>query len=193
MTVKIIGGIYRGRILKTPKGKETRPSSGLIRKAIFDICRPYLEKSEFLDLFAGSGAVGIEALSQGAHHATFVDNNALACKCIQENIALLSLESQTTLLRLPVERALEVLLKKEKSYDLIYLDPPYGKEDLIPLLSLISTSSLLKTNGHIFVEEAEKVASILAKTPLPLLQCLPIRKYGDSFLLEFISLQRAVS
>ena len=98
-SLHVIGGSLRNRSLKTPKGDQTRPTTAILRKAVFDIVRPYIEGATFLDLFAGSGAMGIEALSCGASHATFIDQNRSAIQCIRENLQSLKIENKATVIQ----------------------------------------------------------------------------------------------
>ena len=94
MSLRIIAGEFRNRLLKSPKSLQTRPTLAILRKAVFDILQPYIHQAHFLDLFAGSGLMGIEALSRGASHTTFVDNDRNAIRCIRENISLLNLQKR---------------------------------------------------------------------------------------------------
>src|SRR5690349_14081953 len=98
MTLRIIGGTLRGRRLLSPKSSLTRPTTAIVRKSVFDICQEIIVDAEFLDLFAGSGAMGIEALSRGAKHVTFVDSNAQAIQCVEHNLRLFKMEKQATIL-----------------------------------------------------------------------------------------------
>lgn len=181
--MRIIGGKFRGRVLTSPKGEQTRPTSSLLRKAFFDICAGDLEGANFLDLFAGSGAVGLEALSRGAEHATFVDKSPLACKAIAQNINLLGVEGQSTVLCMPVERALKSLQKKNQSFSLIYIDPPYGQENIASLLKQIHEAHLADTTTRVFVEESSKQENLEDLSPS--VQCIEKRRYGDTFLVQY--------
>jgi len=125
--------------------------------------------------------MGIEALSRGAKFSSFVDKSPIACRTIKENIELLSIEKQAEVFCLPVERALEIFKRKQRSFALIFIDPPYGKEFLPPILDKIAEWKLLQPEGKIFAEESAK--SIIA--PSPLLQLVSKRQYGDSALLEY--------
>ena len=120
--MKIVGGQYRGRVLQAPKGQKTRPTSAKVREALFNIIGTPPER--ILDLFAGSGLVGLEALSRGARFVHFVDSSREACRCIQENIQLLGVEEQTKVHLLPVEKFLR---SRKETLDCILLDPPYQK------------------------------------------------------------------
>jgi 16S rRNA (guanine966-N2)-methyltransferase len=180
--IRIVGGVYKGRLLSAPKGEKTRPTSSLLRKAFFDICSHQIEGSDFLDLFAGSGAMGLEALSRGANESTFVDQSREACKVIAKNIETLEVQKQTTLLCLPIDRALKMLQKKKRSFDLIFIDPPYGKEDLTRLTEQILNAKLLKTKGKLFIEESKENEEPL---DTPLVKLLEKRRYGDTLLFEY--------
>jgi 16S rRNA (guanine966-N2)-methyltransferase len=130
MSLRIIGGRLRNHTLFSPKGQQTRPTSGLVRKAVFDICQADIEDARFLDLFAGSGAMGLEALSRGASHATFVDASRLACQCITKNLHHLFLEKEATVLCGNVLHMID-RLARQQPFTLIYIDPPYD-EGYIP-------------------------------------------------------------
>ena len=124
--MRIIAGRHRGRRLKSPKGKTTRPTSDAVREAIFNglshqVPSP-IEEAVVLDLFAGSGALGLEALSRGARHVTFVDSDREAQAAIRENIELLGEGPRTRLLPVDFRR----LPRAREPADLIFLDPPYG-------------------------------------------------------------------
>ncbi len=158
MSLRIIGGTFRNRFLKAPKGPQTRPSLAILRKAVFDILQQEVVDTEFLDLFAGAGAMGLEAISRGAKHATFVDKDRYAIRCIDENIKNFHVENQCDLFGVDVFIALEKLSKAGRKFDLVYIDPPYApsaEKSLIPkILSLLESLDLLKDRPIIFAEEA---------------------------------------
>lgn len=149
MTLRIIAGKYKGRILKTPKGPSTRPTQGMLREAVFNICQSEIKGARVLDLFAGSGAMGFEALSRGASHVVFVEKNRFALSCIRENIALLQVKNECFLLSLD---ALSALKRLKDPFDLIYVDPPYDS-DIGPYLEILKSKKLLSAEGVLFVEE----------------------------------------
>jgi 16S rRNA (guanine(966)-N(2))-methyltransferase RsmD len=155
MSLKILGGTFRSRTLKTPKGPQTRPSLAILRKAVFDISQDEVDGAHVLDLFAGSGAMGLEALSRGAAHATFVDKDRYALECIRENIKTLKLEEQTDVVPMDAITALKNLSKKGARFDFVAIDPPYAlAKTLLPgILSSLVSLSLLKKGALIFVEE----------------------------------------
>lgn len=149
MTLRIIAGKYKGRILKTPKGSSTRPTQGMLREAVFNICQNEVQGSRFLDLFAGSGAMGFEALSRGALKVVFVEKARFALTCIRENISLLQEEPHTSLLNLD---ALSALKRIKEQFDLIYIDPPYDT-DIAPYLEILAQKKILAEGGTLFLEE----------------------------------------
>lgn len=177
MSLRIVGGLFRGRVLKSPKGPQTRPTTSMLREAFFNICAGWIEEARFLDLFAGSGAMGLEAISRGAAFATFIEKDGLAAQCIRENIALLQVEPQTQILALDAKRALTQLLSP---YDLIYIDPPYEKE--VPeLFDLILKKNLLAPRGLLFLEERFQ-----SRIPaFPALELVASRRYGIAHLHQF--------
>jgi 16S rRNA (guanine966-N2)-methyltransferase len=179
--MRLIGGKFKNRLLKSPKGSHTRPTSALLRKALFDICRPFIEDATILDVCAGTGAIGLEGLSRGAAHATFVDNDKQAIRCLQENVRALELENQCTILCGDALTALKRLVKAQKQFDLIYIDPPYRHALYQPLLQLLDESTLLAPNGILFVEEASPSH---LNTPLSHLTLNKTRKFGNSLLHE---------
>jgi 16S rRNA (guanine(966)-N(2))-methyltransferase RsmD len=178
MTLKIIAGKFKGRILKTRNSPQTRPTQGMLREAVFNICQNEIENARFLDLFAGSGAMGLEALSRGASHATFVEQNRQAIQCIKENIALLQLQNNATLLPMDCSRALSLLPKA--SFDLIYIDPPY--EQPIPLEQI---APLLAPSGTLFIEERHDPKKPHQPKTAPHLHLKETRRFGIALLSIF--------
>jgi 16S rRNA (guanine966-N2)-methyltransferase len=177
MSLRIVGGLFGGRILKSPKGAQTRPTTSMLREAVFNICAGWIENARFLDLFAGSGAMGLEAVSRGASFVTFVEKEAKAVQCIRENVSLLAIEPQVQILAMEVKRALMQLMS---SYDLIYIDPPYEKEVSV-LIELILERGLLAPHGLLFLEERFQ-----AKIPtFKSLELIDSRKYGIAHLHRF--------
>ena len=154
--MKIISGNYRNRLLKAPKGEKTRPTLAILRKALFDIVQSYIVDAHFLDLFAGSGLIGLEALSRGAAHTTFVEKERAALQAIKENIQALHVETQTEILPYDALRALRTCAKKRKAFDIIYIDPPYTLIERTPILSdlllFIDSHKLLRQEGALFIE-----------------------------------------
>lgn len=185
MSLKIIGGTLRGRPLKSPRTKSIRPTTGILRKSVFDICKEAIEGAQFLDLFAGTGAIGIEALSRGAAHATFVDQDREALLCIRENVQKLQLEEKATIIRGHVMQVIRRLDEQKKSYDLIYIDPPYGNPLVhLEILSFLDGSTLAE-RATVFIEEAAPSRWEREKIPLKRLACKDARRFGRSILFQY--------
>lgn len=179
--MRITGGALKNHPLIAPKGTKTRPTSDKLRQSLFNICQHYVEGAHFLDLFAGSGAVGIEALSRGAASATFIEKERLAANALRKNLQNLNLSSPSTLLIGDVLTLLKKL--KGKTFDLIYVDPPYEKGLQEKTLLLIDTLDLLAPDGLLFLEESG--AHPLSLPPLKSLALQKERKVGSTLLYQF--------
>lgn len=151
--MRVIAGKARSMPLKTVEGMDTRPTTDRIKETLFNMCQPYLADSRFLDLFAGSGAIGIEALSRGAAYAVFVEQNKKAAACIQDNLNFTKLAKDARLLTTDVLTGL-LQLSKEEPFDFIFMDPPYGKGLEEQALRYLSQSGLVKDDTWIIVETA---------------------------------------
>jgi len=125
MSIRVIAGSLKRRVLKTPSGLATRPTAARVREALFSILGN-LDALSVLDLYAGSGALGIEALSRGAAHVTFVEHDRNASACIRENIELLNIGEQSSLLTQRVERIAVLLCSRSLRFDLVLCDPPWS-------------------------------------------------------------------
>jgi 16S rRNA (guanine966-N2)-methyltransferase len=187
----IIGGQYKHRRLATPKGNLTRPTAGRLREALFNICQTYIKDAAFLDLFAGSGAMGLEALSRGARSATFVDNSQEAVRCIKRNIGDLKVEKECEVFYGQAFSTLKLFEKQQKTFDVIYIDPPYntpidiaGETFLYSeyIIHLIDKSALLIPGGTLFVEEDSRHPPKIATEHLELKDS---RKFGHSLLQRY--------
>ena len=137
--MRIIAGTARSLPLKTIEGKDTRPTTDRIKETLFNIIQMDVPRASFLDLFAGSGAIGLEALSRGAEEAVFVENNKKAADCIEENIRFTKFTEESTLMRTDVLTAL-CQLEGRKYFDIVFMDPPYGKELEKEVLTYLATS-----------------------------------------------------
>jgi 16S rRNA (guanine966-N2)-methyltransferase len=125
--VRVIAGEYRSRVLQAPRGLATRPTSDRLRETLLNVLAPRIEGATFLDLYAGSGAVGIEALSRGAREAIFVEQAAAAMKAIRANLASLNIRGNYALEPRSVAAALERLAEQGRTVDIVFLDPPYAE------------------------------------------------------------------
>lgn len=150
--MRVIAGDFKGRQIKTIKGDNTRPTTDKIKENVFNIMGQFFDGGRVLDLFAGSGNLGIEALSRGMDHAVFIDMNVSAIKVIKENLSNLKLQERAETYRNDAFKALHVLAQKSAKFDLIFLDPPYGKIAITTLLETIVTTGLLNDNGLVMCE-----------------------------------------
>jgi 16S rRNA (guanine966-N2)-methyltransferase len=125
--MRIVAGTFRGRRLQAPKGKEIRPTSDRVREAIFNIIGPAVLAARVLDLFAGTGALGLEALSRGASEAVFVDQSVNAVRLIRSNVELCGVQGRVSIIHESINQALCRLGDRGEAFDLIFMDPPYGE------------------------------------------------------------------
>lgn len=151
--MRIIAGTARSLPLKSIEGRDTRPTTDRIKETLFNILQSDIAGSSFLDLFAGSGQIGLEALSRGASHAVFVENNKKACACIEENIRFTRFTPSSRLLAMEVLSALRTL-EGTDTFDCIFMDPPYRSGLEQEVLTYLSSSGLLSENGVIVIETA---------------------------------------
>lgn len=151
--MRIIAGSKRRLPLKTLQGKDTRPTSDRIKETLFNMLQTEIPGSYFLDLFAGSGQIGLEALSRGARYAVFVERSKKAADCIRDNIQFTKSDQESLLLQKDVMSALRSLEGKNQ-FDLIFMDPPYGESLEKGTLLYLKDSSLVKETTLIIVEAA---------------------------------------
>lgn len=186
--MQIIAGIFKNRKLQTPKGLQTRPTASRLRESLFNIVQSYIEDSRFLDLFAGSGAMGLEALSRGAKEATFIDHHKDSIQMINHNIKLLEVEAQARVIMGNVFQLLDRLNKKGDRFDIIFADPPYNTYiksafgDLSygeTIIKVIDENDLLVPDGDLFIEDGHEARFI---NDLKTLKLVSLRKSGKAFL-----------
>lgn len=154
--MRVITGSAKGRPLKTVKGREVRPTADRVKESLFNVIGARVIDARFLDLFAGSGNVGIEALSRGAAAATFVDLQTAHLKVVEENLRYTNLIDRAELLRRDARAALQDLGKRGRVYDLIFVDPPYAQELCPPSLAGIVSNGLLAPDGWVLCEHHGK-------------------------------------
>lgn len=152
--MRIIAGSARSLPLKTTEGLETRPTSDKIKETLFNILQQEIPGCYFLDLFAGSGQIGLEALSRGAEYAVFVENAKKAAKCIEDNITFTKFDKTSKLYTADVRSALAMMEGKYR-FDIIFMDPPYNRELEREVLEYLSDSSLVKDDTLFIVEASE--------------------------------------
>jgi len=154
--MRIVAGKYRGRLLLTVRGQGVRPTSDRLRETLFNILAPQIVGSRFLDLCAGSGAIGIEALSRGASNVTLVERSRTACSLIRKNLESLGIERDAAVVCRDAEPAVRSLAGQEAQFDIIFFDPPYACTIHGPVLDLIARGHLLSEDGIVVIEHRAK-------------------------------------
>ena len=175
--MRVIAGAFKGRNLKSPPSLQVRPTSDRLRETLFNVIAARVPDARFLDLCAGSGAVGIEALSRGAEHATFVDRSRRSCQLIEANLELCRVAEEQR--DIYCAEAADFLKQNQANpWDIIFLDPPY-QEDYLRILEILGSSKLLRDEGLLVVEYHHKT-----KLPETVGQLTRMRvlKQGDSAL-----------
>jgi len=159
--VRVIAGKFRSRKLKGPGLLRLRPTSDRLRETLFNILGPSVEDSLFVDLYAGTGAIGIEAISRGAREVIFVESNAKAAKLARENLAALDIFKGAEFIEAEAVKALEKLARRHVLADFIFLDPPYENTDEhMVTLEFLDASHLIAPRGIVIVEHSRKMQLI---------------------------------
>jgi 16S rRNA (guanine966-N2)-methyltransferase len=174
--MRIIAGAFKGRRLAPVKGR-IRPTAAKVREAVFSILGPGVNGVIVLDLFAGTGALGIEALSRGAAVAVFVEDHPEALKVLRRNLEDLGLADRTTVWPLPVAAALKKLAGRGERFGLAFLDPPYGGGEAVMGLGALAALDLLGPGARVVVEHSRRESLPEACGPLTRLE---VRRYGDT-------------
>ncbi len=183
--MRIISGNAKGTILKTLKGTNTRPTLDRVKEALFNIIQFDIPNTKILDLFAGTGSLGIEALSRGAKETTFCDNSSEAIKIIEENLIKTKFEKKSKIIKKDYLNTLESLQDK---FNIIFLDPPYKTDYVIKSLTKISEQDLLTKDGKIIIETNDEqkendINKILKDKNKINLEIYDKRKYGTVILI----------
>lgn len=150
--MRIISGDHKGRKLLSIRGTATRPTSDRVREALFNILGRKPSGAHVLDLFTGTGALGIEALSRGASHAVFIDQSSQALTVLRKNIAQCNLDASSRILKWDITKNLNCLKPYPNSFDLVFMDPPYHKRLVTLSLSHLSTCRCLKDHAVVVAE-----------------------------------------
>lgn len=185
--MRVIAGQARGMRLTAPGGTTTRPTSDRIKEALFSILESanHVEDADVLDLFAGSGALGIEALSRGAKKVVFVEKNRAAIEVLERNLIHTKLKNQAQVFQMDSSQAIERLARHKERFSLVLLDPPYQAGFYLKIIELVSSTVL--------TQEGLLVAETATRAPLPerIGQCIRIdrRHYGDTAL-EFYQMEQ---
>jgi 16S rRNA (guanine(966)-N(2))-methyltransferase RsmD len=177
--MRILAGALKGRRLVTPRGATTRPTTDQVRIALMDTLAPRLPGSRVLDLFAGAGGVGLEALSRGAAHATFVERDARAVAALRANVEALGVGALARVRRGDVLRELPALYRDGERFDVVFLDPPYEA-------ALVETTLQALGGGGLFLREGLAVVQHFTKRPPPAtvgaLAAFRTRRFGETTL-----------
>lgn len=185
MTLRIISGELKGRKLRSARGTKTRPTANRTREAVFNILASQIPGSRVLDLFAGTGALGIEALSRKADAVVFIDIDHDSISVLQANIKSLSLERQTKIIRWDLIKNLNCLHSLQNAFDLVFMDPPYQKNMIEPTLRNLHISQSLVTGTRVIVEHSYREPALTGQLPF---EIADQRKYGKSLvtILEYV-------
>lgn len=177
--MRIIGGAAKKRRLKTPHGTGVRPTAARVREALFNILAPVVPGSRFLDVFAGTGSVGIEALSRGAQEACFIESNPRVLAVLRANLAQAVPGTKTRVIAGDAVRALRRLAREKNSFDIIFMDPPYARGYERKALECVSSGRLLAPGGVCVVETRKGTVPVERVGSLALFRC---ERYGDTVL-----------
>ncbi|MGP1434273.1 MAG: 16S rRNA (guanine(966)-N(2))-methyltransferase RsmD [Catonella sp.] len=153
--MRVIAGSARTVPLITPTGLETRPTSDRIKETLFNMLQGYVEGASFLDLFAGSGQIGVEALSRGADFAAFIEKSDEAVKCIKHNVNKTKFTDKALVLKMEVLSGIRTLEIEKKKFDIIFVDPPYGQGFEKSILNALIDSTILYEDAIIIVEASK--------------------------------------
>ena len=181
--MRIIGGTLKGRKLATIRGTIIRPTADRLREAIFNILADRVERSVVLDLFAGTGALGIEALSRGAHSAVFVDNSDSAIAILKKNVRYCAIQENATIIKWDILKNLKSIKSFDPAFDLVFLDPPYNKDCIKPVLKTLYRNGALEKGACLVIEHSDTEP---VPRELPVFNITDERRYGRtlvSFLL----------
>ncbi|NJN69322.1 MAG: 16S rRNA (guanine(966)-N(2))-methyltransferase RsmD [Nitrospira sp.] len=179
--MRVIAGTHRGRRLSAPRADHLRPTSDRVREALFSILRNRLTNSRFLDLYAGTGAVGIEAVSRGATHVTSVESDREALKLIQQNVQICQMGDALSMRAQAVEDFLDNPAQWNGPYNIVFADPPYSSDaqEFSALLSKPQTDQLFNVDSWLVIEHATRTTLPASLGPT---QFLRRYRYGDTTL-----------
>ena len=185
--MRVISGTARGRRLFAPKGIETRPVTAKIKEALFNIWQTRIKGAFFLDLFAGSGSMGIEALSRGAEKAIFVEKNRSAVEMVKKNLAACGFNSGYELYQDDVFRRMDWLSQRRDRFDIVYLDPPFTKPKIfVPVIEALDNARLLAPEGMAVIRVKRDMAF---PESIGNLYCFRQKTYGISAIYFFKAME----
>ena len=175
--LRIIGGTARGIRIKAPDTDKTRPTLDRVKESVFNILMPYIADTNVLDLFSGSGNLGIETLSRGASKCVFVDQSKFCTNIICENLKKVKFTDRASVLNMTAERAISILAGKGEKFDIIFWDPPYNMNFLVKTLQMLDDFDIISKDGIIACEHQEDE---IAPIELGRLIKFKFRSYGDT-------------
>ncbi len=188
--MRVVTGEAKGRKLKAPKTMGTRPIIDRVKTALFDILSDEVEDVHFLDLFGGTGSVGIEALSRGATHATFIEMDAKVLQILRENLQTTGLADRAETLRGDAFKFLQTQAtptvgRTQRTYDIMYVAPPQYQEMAVRVMGILDTSPLVPPHGLVIVQIHPKERAGIAAIPYTRLELTDERRYGSTLLMFY--------
>lgn len=182
--LRVISGSAKGHKLKTIKGMTTRPTSDRVKESLFNIITGQLDSASVLDLFAGTGSLGIEALSRGAEKAVFFDKSTECCNLIKDNLAHTKLAEKAEVYTADFAGGIERLHAQGRKFDLVLLDPPYNKNFIQDTLKILINNDIIRDDGIIVAEHSlsDNLPAVSGR-----LEAIDSRKYGDTVLTIYIA------
>lgn len=154
--MRIIAGTYGSRVIQAVEGQSTRPTTDKVKEAIFSRIGPYFDGGDMLDLFAGSGSVSLEAISRGMDRSLLVDHHSKAIATIKKNIQTLDVKASCEVWKMDYKSALQKAATEGRSFDLVFLDPPYKKQQIAAILAFLDEHALVKDHGDIVCESQKE-------------------------------------
>ena len=174
--MRIIGGTARGRTIVAPAGEKTRPTQDYVRESLFNIIRWDLSDARVLDLFAGTGALSLEAISRGAREAVLIDMDHAACAAIKRNMETSRLGDQCRLISRDYRMAVDALAREGQKFDVVFIDPPYRMENTGEMCAALYDKGLLADGFMIVVEHRRGMPPLLDER----FEAYDLRRYGDT-------------
>lgn len=173
--IRVIAGSAKGRRLKGPKEREFRPTTGRVKEFIYSYLGPDIENSTILDLFSGSGSLGIEALSRGASHVTFIERDRIHGRIIEQNIQVCGFQNQARLIIGDVFQSIQKLFESKRHFDFVLADPPFRSSLHGRILDTISRYPLLGEKAELLIEHEQHDSAIVPEN----INLLRVRQFGN--------------
>jgi 16S rRNA (guanine966-N2)-methyltransferase len=177
--MRIIGGEARGRRIHLPRGCRIRPTADRVKESLFDMLHP-VEGTRFLDMFAGCGNCGLEAISRGARNAVFIEKDPRLVDAIRENLRVLGFEGRAEVIAADAEQGTRRLAKRTERFDILFADPPYEEGFLLEIMKWLEGADLLAENGIIVLQHS--VREVLEGSCVQAMAVADQRRYGDTML-----------